>query len=284
MIVITAATGKLGRLVIQDLLQSIAPSQIVAAVRNPAKAQDLASLGIQVREADYARPATLAAALTGADKLLFISSSEIDGRAAQHEAVVQAAQTARVSLLAYTSILAADTSPLELARDHKATEALIRGSGLPYVFLRNGWYLENHTEALAPALAHGEILGAAGNGRFASAARADYAGAAAAVLTTEGYQNKMYELAGDAAYTLSELAAEVSRQSGKPVAYHNLTQSEYEAALIGFHLPPLLARVVADADACAAKGELDSTSHDLANLLGRPTTPLAQAVAHALQP
>lgn len=283
MIVVTGAAGKLGRLVIHYLLQRVAAQEIVAAVRSPGKAQDLQALGVHVREADYTRPATLPTAFAGADKVLLISSSELDGRVAQHEAVVQATQAAGVQLLAYTSILAADTSSLELARDHKATEALIRGSGLPYTFLRNGWYLENHTETLAPALAHGEILGAAGNGRFASAARADYAGAAAAVLTSDDHANKVYELAGDAPYTLSELAAEVSRQSGKPIAYHDLAPAEYEAALVGFHLPPPLAHVIADADAGAANGELDSTSRDLANLLGRPTTSLTQAVASALQ-
>jgi len=284
MIVVTGATGKLGRLVIQRLLEKVPPAEIVAAVRTPEKAADLAALGVQVRQADYAQPETLRPAFAGAEKVLLISGNELlGGRVAQHQAVIDAAKAEGVKLLAYTSILRADTSALALAREHKATEESIRASGLPFVFLRDGWYFENQTEALGPAVQHGAILGT-GEGRYASAARSDYAAAAVAVLTGPGHENKIYELAGDASYTLSDLAAEVSRQSGKPVAYTNLPPEAYQAALEGFGLPAALAAYLVDADLGAAQGELDDSSGDLRALIGRPTVTLADAVAAALRP
>ena len=282
MIVVTVATGQLGRLVLEALLKQTPTGEIVAAVRNPDKAQDLAALGIEVRPADYSRPETLARAFASADKVLLISSSEVGQRVAQHKAVVDAARAAGVKLLAYTSILRADTSSLDLAREHKETEAYIRASGAPFALLRNGWYLETHTGALAPALQHGAILGAAREGHFASAARADYAEAAAAVLLNDGHEGKVYELAGDVPYTLAEFAAEVQKQALKPVAYRNLPQAEFEAALVGFGLPAPLARLLADADAGAAKGDLDEAGDDLSRLIGRPTTSLESAVHAAL--
>ncbi len=283
MIVVTGATGKLGRLVIQGLLGKVPASEIVAAVRTPEKAADLAALGVGVKQADYSQPDTLRPALAGADKVLLISSSELGGpRLAQHQAVVDAAKAEGVRLLAYTSILRADTSALALAEVHKATEENIRASGLPFVFLRDGWYFENQTDALGPALQHGAILGT-GEGRYASAARADYAAAAVAALTEPGHENRVYELAGDTAYTLSELAAEVSRQAGKPVAYTNLPPEAYQAALEGFGLPAALAAYLVDADLGAAKEELDASSGDLRRLIGRPTVTLTDAVAAALK-
>ena len=220
-------------------------------------------------------------ALAGADKALLISSSDLsagsDARLAQHQAVIDAAKEAGVSLLAYTSLLHADTSALALAKVHKATEGKIRDSGLPFVFLRNGWYFENQTEALVPAIQHGTILGAAGAGRFASAARSDYAAAAVAVLTATGHENRIYELAGDAPYTLTDLAAEVSKQSGKPVAYKDLPPEDYQKALVGFGLPADLAALLVDAEMGAARGELDDSSGDLHALIGRRTGSLADA-------
>lgn len=284
MIVVTGATGKLGNHVIHELLKTVPAAQIVAAVRSIEKASALAALGVQVRMADYSRPDTLATAFAGAEKVLLISSSEVGRRVAQHQAVVDASLAANVKLIAYTSILRADTSKLGLATEHLATEQSIRRSGLPFVFLRNGWYLENHTEALAPALQHGAILGAAQDGRFAAATRQDYAAAAAAVLTGTGHENTVYELAGDASYTLAELAAEVSKAANKTVVYQNLSPREYETALLGFGLPAPVADLLADSDAGAATGELDSTSHDLRTLIGRPTTSMAQAVRTAVTP
>ena len=282
MIVVTGATGKLGRLVVDGLLKKVSASEIVAAVRSPEKAAELKARGVQVREADYSRPETLRAAFEGAEKVLLISSSEVGRRVAQHTAVIDAAKAAGVTLLAYTSLLHADTTTLVLAPEHKATEEALKASGVPYVLLRNGWYLENHTENLGPALQHGAVLGAAKDGKFSSAARADYAAAAVAVLTGEGFANKTFELAGDAAYTLTELAAEVSKQSGKTVVYRDLPVAEYAGVLTGFGLPEPIAQMLGKADEGAAKGELESDSRDLQTLMGRPTTALAEAVSVAL--
>lgn len=283
MIAITGATGQLGRLVIQSLLKTVPAAQIVAAVRSPDKAQDLAALGVQGRKADYTQPDTLDVALKGVQKLLLISSSEVGQRTAQHKAVIDAAQRAQVQLLAYTSVLRADSSPLGLAAEHVETEKLLRASGLPVVVLRNGWYTENYTASVPAALAHGAVLGAASHGRIASAARADYADAAAAVLATEGQAGKVYELAGDSAYTLADLAAEIARQSGKSVVYKDLPEAEYQAALVQVGLPAGFAALLADSDAAAAKGALFDDGRQLSQLIGRATTPLATTVAAALK-
>jgi len=283
MIVVTAATGHLGRLVIDQLLQKVPASQVIAAVRSPEKARDLAARGVQVREADYNQPATLEAAFQGAEKLLLISSSEVGQRVRQHQAAVDAAKKAGVRLIAYTSVLHADTSGISLAPEHLQTEAAIRASGLPFVLLRNGWYIENYTGNLAPALQHGALMGAARNGRIAAATRADFAAAAVAVLTTPGHEGKVYELAGDQPFTMAELAAEVSRQAGKPVTYKDLPADQYIGALEGVGLPAPVARMLASADQGIARGELDDQSGDLRRLIGRPTTPLAQAVAASLK-
>lgn len=283
MIVITGATGQLGRLVITELLQRGVPAgQIVAAVRSPAKAADLAAQGLHVREADYSRPDTLARAFTGAQRVLLISSSELGQRLPQHRAVVEAAQAAGVGQLVYTSLLRADSTPLGLGAEHSATEALIRASGLRHVFLRNGWYTENYLASVAPALQHGAFIGAAGQGRIASATREDFAAAAAAVLTQPIGDNRSYELAGDESYTLAELVAELNRQTGQAVAYVNLPQAEFEAALNGAGLPPALSALLADSDVGAAQGGLFDDGHQLSALIGRPTTPLAVAMARAL--
>ncbi|MGK5004986.1 SDR family oxidoreductase [Janthinobacterium sp. LB2P70] len=281
MIVITGATGNLGQHVIASLLKSVPAANIIAAVRNPAKAADLAARGVQVRQADYNDGASLDAAFKGATKILLISSSEVGQRAQQHQNVIDAAKRAGVSLLAYTSVLRADTSPLGLAAEHVITEAAIRASSLPYSFLRNGWYLENHTEHLAPVLAHGVVLGAAQNGRFSSAARADYAAAAAAVLTAAQPQ-AIYELAGDQGFTLAEYAAEVARQTGKAIVYKDLPQADFKAALVSVGVPEGFADLLADSDAGTAKGGLEDHGKQLSALIGRPTTRLLDAVKAAL--
>lgn len=282
MIIVTGATGQLGRLVIARLLKTVPAAQIVAAVRDVAKAADLAAQGVQVRRADYADPASLDAAFQGAGKVLLISSNELGQRGAQHRNVVDAAVRAKAGLLAYTSVLHADSSPLALAAEHRDTEAAVRASGLPYTLLRNGWYVENYTGSLGGALAHGALAGGAGEGRIAAAARADYADAAAAVLASAGPVEQVYELAGDRAFTLGELAAEVSRQSGKALPFHNLPQQAYRDMLVQVGLPVPLAELIADADAHAAKGALDDNSGTLGRLIGRPTISLADAVKAAL--
>ena len=282
MIVITGASGQLGRLVIQSLLTKVPASRIVAAVRNPQKASDLAALGVQIRRADYTDSAFLDAAFQGAEKVLLISSSEVGQRLAQHRNAIDAARRAGVSLLAYTSLLHADTSPLGLAGEHVATEAWLAQSGVPFVLLRNGWYTENYLASIPPALQHGAFIGSAGEGRIASAARTDYAEAAAVVLTTPGQSGKVYELAGDEAYTLAEFSAELSRQSGKAIPYVDLPENDYKAALIGAGLPEPIAGLLADSDSGAAKGGLFDETRQLGTLIGRPTTPLAVSMRAAL--
>lgn len=282
MIVVTGATGQLGRLVIQSLLTKLPAAQIVAAVRQPERAADLAELGVQLRQADYTKPATLDAAFQGAEKVLLISSSEVGQRTAQHKNVIDAAKRAGVSLLAYTSLLHADRSPLGLAAEHQATEALLKESGLPHVLLRNSWYTENYLASIPPALQHGAYIGSAGEGRIASAARADYAEAAAVVLTLAGQAGKVYELAGDESYTLAEFAAELSQQAGKSIPYVNLPEADFKAALVGAGLPEALAGLLADSDAGAAKGALFDDQRQLSRLIGRPTTALAVLIEAAL--
>lgn len=282
MIVVTGATGQLGRLVVKSLLKSTPASQVVAAVRTPSKAADLAALGVQIREADYGKPDTLTSAFAGATNVLLVSSTNIGQRIAEHKAVIDAAKSAGAQLLAYTSVLRADTSTLLVAPDHLATEQYLAASGVPWVFLRNGWYLENYTGGLSAAVEHEVIMGSAAEGRIAAASRADYAEAAAAVLSTPGHAGKTYELGGDSAFTLAELATEVSKQSGKTIAYKDMPEPAYEDVLRSAGLPDHIAHLLADSDEKASLGELYTTSRDLNRLLGRSTTSLATAVAAAI--
>lgn len=272
MIAVTGATGQLGRLVIEALRKKIAADHIVATVRSPAKAGDLAALGVVVREADYNKPETLATAFKGVDKVLLISGSEVGQREAQHRAVIDAAKAAGVKFIAYTSLLHTDTSPLSLGIEHRATEAMLATSGVPYALLRNGWYTENYAASIAPALAHHVFLGAAGEGRISSAARQDYAEAAAEVMVRDDQAGKVYELAGDDSYTLAEFAAEIAAQSGEKVDYVNLPQAEFAAALKAAGLPAPLADLLADSDVGVAQGGLFDDSRTLSQLIGRPTT------------
>ncbi|MBJ8825108.1 SDR family oxidoreductase [Citrobacter europaeus] len=278
MIAITGATGQLGQHVIESLLKTVPASQIVAIVRNPAKATTLSQQGITVRQADYSEEAALTTALQGIDKLLLISSSEVGQRAPQHRNVINAAQAAHVKFIAYTSLLHADTSPLGLADEHVATEKMLAESGIAYALLRNGWYTENYLASAPAALEHGVFIGAAGEGKIASATRADYAAAAARVISEDGHAGKTYELAGDAGWTLSQLAAELATQSGKKVVYQNLSEADFAAALKGVGLPAGLADMLADSDTGASKGGLFDDSHTLSKLIGRPTTSLADSV------
>lgn len=283
MIAVTGATGQLGRLVIAALLKKVPANQIIAAVRSPEKAKDLADLGVQVRQADYSQPETLDSAFKGAEKLLLISSSEVGQREAQHNAVIAAAKRAGVKLLAYTSLLHADKSPLGLGVEHRATEKALSEAGIPFVLLRNGWYTENYAASIAPALAHNAFIGSVGEGRISSAARQDYAEAAAAVLVFKDQGGKIYELAGDESYTLAEFSAEIAHQSGKKVDYVNMPEAEFAKALLGAGLPEGLANMLADSDAGAEKGGLFDDSHTLSKLIGRPTTPVKDVIAATLK-
>ena len=278
MIAITGATGQLGQHVVANLLKTTAADQLVAVVRNPAKAEALSQKGVVVRQADYGDEAALTKALQGVDKLLIISSSEVGQRAPQHRNIINAAKAAGVKFIAYTSLLHADTSPLGLADEHVATEKMLADSGIPYALLRNGWYTENYLASAPAALEHGVFIGAAGEGKIASATRADYAAAAARVIAEDGHAGKVYELAGDHGWTLSELAAELAKQSGKNVVYQNLSQADFAAALKSVGLPAGLADMLADSDIGASKGGLFDDSHTLSKLIGRPSTSLAESV------
>ncbi|CUW30420.1 MULTISPECIES: SDR family oxidoreductase [Streptomyces] len=281
-IVVTGATGHLGRHVVRQLLEKVPAEQITAVVRDEAKAADLAARGVRLAVADYNAPETFDGLFAAGDKVLLISGNEFDkGRVAQHTAVIEAARAAGVALLAYTS--APGTLTAALADDHRATERVLLASGLPYSLLRNGWYHENYTENLAPVLAHDAVVQAAGDGRVSSAARADYAAAAVAVLTGEGHENTTYELGGDEAWSFAEYAAELSRQTGREIAYNPVSVEDLTGILTGAGLPAPLAGILAGVDASIAKGELVVSSGDLSRLIGRPTTPLAEAVTAALK-
>lgn len=282
MIAITGATGQLGQRVIENLLKTVPARQIVAIVRNPAKADALSKQGITVRQADYTDQTAFTAALNGVEKLLLISSSEVGQREPQHKNVINAAKAAGVKFIAYTSLLHADKSPLGLADEHVATEKALADSGIPFALLRNGWYTENYLASAPPAIEHGVFIGTAGDGKIAAATRADYAAAAAKVISEDGHAGKVYELAGDSAWTLSELAAELSKQSGKPVVYQNLSEADFAAALKSVGLPAGLADMLADSDTGASKGGLFDDSHTLSKLIGRATTPLAESVKSIL--
>ncbi|MGP3986055.1 NAD(P)H-binding protein [Streptomyces sp. 3N207] len=280
MLVVTAASGQLGRLVIDALLDRDVPAgRIVAAVRTPDKAADLAARGVQIREADYDRPETLHNAFQGAEKVLLISGNEVGQRVAQHRAAIDAAKAAGAGLLAYTSVLHADTTTLSLAPEHKATEEYLRASGLPYSLLRNGWYIENYAQTVQQALATGEFVGAAGAGRVASATRADYAAAAAAVLAGDGHRKTVHELSGDTAWSRTEFAEALTDVSGSKVVYRDLPTEEFVRTLTDNGVPEDTAQFLGRLEADTAAGTLADTPGDLSQLIGRPTTPLRDALA-----
>jgi NAD(P)H dehydrogenase (quinone) len=283
-VVITGATGHLGRLVVQNLLQRGVPApDITAAGRDTTKIKDLADRGVRVRAIDYDDPATLDDAFRGAAKILLISASEVGQRVRQHGNAIDAAVRAGTGLLAYTSIAHADTNTMRLAGEHQATEAALRVSGLDYVLLRHSWYLENYTAQIPAILQQGSLAGSAGDGRVSAATRADYAAAAAAVLTIDERASQVYELGGDYGFTLAEVAAEISAQAGQPVSYHDLPVEEYTRLLVSAGLPEPAAATIADADGGLARGDLYVGGGQLRQLIGRPTTTLHDAVAAALR-
>ncbi|MBY8881280.1 SDR family oxidoreductase [Actinacidiphila acidipaludis] len=282
-IVVTGATGHLGRLVVDHLLASAPADQVVAAVRDKAKGAGLAERGVELREADYDRPETLTDVFRPGDVVLLISGSEVGRRVPQHTAVVEAARAAGVARLVYTGVLGGPDADFRLADEHKATEQAILDSGLTWTFLRNGWYHENYTAQIPVQLEHG-VVGSAGDGRIGAASRDDYAAAAAAVLTGEGHENRAYELSGDRAWTLAEYAAELSRQSGREVAHQDVPAEVLEGILTGAGVPAPIAAILVDVDVSGIRrGLLEGATDDLSRLIGRPTTPLADAVAAALR-
>lgn len=281
-IVVTGATGALGRLVIDELLARVPADQVAAAVRNKEKAAGLAARGVELRIADYSDPASLDGAFRSGDRVLLISGSEVGRRVPQHTAVIEAAKAAGVAQLAYTGILGGPDADFQLADEHKVTEQLILDSGLPYTFLRNGWYNENYTENLAPVLEHGAVVTNAGDGRVASAARADYAAAAATVLVSDGHLGQVHELSGDTAWSFAEYAAEVAKATGKEIVYRDVPAATHQEILTGAGVPEAMAAILADVGTAIERGLLATTSGDLARLTGRPTTPIATSIAAAL--
>jgi NAD(P)H dehydrogenase (quinone) len=274
---ITGASGQLGRLAVAALKARVPAAQIVALVRDPAKA---VGLGVATRAFDYSKPDV--AALKGIEVLVLISSNSFDDRAGQHRKAIDAAKTAGVKRLVYTGILKGEASPMLISQDHIATEAALRASGVAHTVLRNGWYIENKTGSLAGAIAAGALIGSSGAGKFSAAARKDFAEAIAVVATQGGHEGKAYELAGDTAFTMAELAAEVSKQTGKAIAYNDLPADVYAGIMTGFGLPEGFAHVLADSDVQAAKGALFDDSKTLSKLIGHPTTPMAEVVREAL--
>ncbi|MFD8969522.1 SDR family oxidoreductase [Streptomyces sp. NPDC059568] len=283
-IVVTGATGHLGRLVVESLLAADVPAGgIVAVARSEEKAAALVARGVELRLADYDRPETLAGAFGAGDRVLLISASEPGKRVPQHTAVIEAARAAGVAQLAYTGVLGGPEADFDLAADHKETERLILASGLPYTFLRNGFYTEVYTENLAPVLEHGAVVANAGEGRIGTAARADYAAAAAAVLTGDGHLNTAYELSGDTAWSFAEYAAELSRQTGRTIAHSDVPGETRLEILTGAGVPEPFAAILVDVDHAIERGRLAGGTGDLARLTGRPTTPLADSITEALK-
>lgn len=284
MYAVTGANGQLGQRVVTELVSRVGAGQVVALVRNPDKAAGLLPEGVEVRLFDYDRAETLADTLAGMDRLLLISSSEVGKRATQHGAVIDAASAAGVTYIAYTSILHADRNRLLLAEEHRATEAALVASGLPHAVLRNGWYNENYLMGIEATIAHGTVMGAAGKGRISAASRQDYAEAAAAVLADGETATRVFELAGDTAFTMEELAACIAQASGKPVTYLDMTQAEYSAALQAVGLPPMFADILADSSAGAASDVLFDEDRTLSRLIGRATTPITASIRQVLSP
>ena len=282
MIVVTGATGRLGQLVIDGLLQRVPPAQIIAAVRTPAKAASLTARGVTVRAADYNEPEQLSSAFTGADRVLLISSNDPRQSVTQHTAVIEAARQAGAGLLAYTSLWHADTSTLLTAAPHRLTEPVIRDSGVPYTFLRNNLYTDHYAPQIKQAAKSGIFVGSAGTGRVASATRADFAAAAVAVLTGDGHENKVYELGGDVAWSYAELVAVLSKATGHEIAYQSIPPAEHHKLLVAAGIPPVAADLFIDTYTGIADGQLADTPGHLRALIGHPTTSLADAVAAIL--
>lgn len=279
-IAIAGSTGQLGRIVVEKLKEKVPAGDIVALARDPGKAADL---GVSARQANYDEPASLDKALEGVDTLLMISANEVGKRTPQHRNIIEAAKKAGVKRIVYTSLLHADTSALDLAVEHRETEAMLKASGIAFTILRNGWYTENYNGAIAGALATGALVGSAGNGRISSASRADYADAAVAVLTSAGHEGKTYELAGDESWTLADLAREISGQAGRDIPYNDLNPADYSAGLQAAGVPGPLAAAIAGWDVAAGGGALYEDGRRLSALIGRPTTPFAQVVAAAIK-
>lgn len=278
---VTGATGKLGRLALDELLSRVEPSSVVALARNPAALADYAARGVTVRAADYDRPDSLPQALAGIDRLLLISGSALGERPRQHGNVIDAAKAAGVGFIAYTSILRANNTPIRLGAEHRLSEEKLAASGIPHALLRNGWYNENYILNLPHQVETGLITGAQGQGRISSASRADLAAGAVAVLL-QG-EPGTFNLAGDTGWTMEEFAAELGRQSGREIRYQDMGEGEFAASLVAAGLPEHYAPVFANSAYATSQGALYDDSGTLGRLIGRPTTPIAETIRQALQ-
>lgn len=279
---VTGATGQLGALALDHLLGKVDAANVVAIARNPAKLASYAAKGVVVRQGDFDDVASMEQALAGVDRLLLVSGSALGERPRQHGNVIDAAKAAGVSFIAYTSILNAQETPIKLGAEHAASEDKLAASGIPHALLRNGWYNENYVGNLAYQVQAGVITGAQGNGRISSASRADLAEGAAQVLLN-GKAGEVYNLAGDESWTLSDFAAEVSRQAGKQVVYEDMTEADFAASLLAAGLPAHYAPVFANSAYATSLGALQNDERTLSRLIGRPTTPIAQTIAAALK-
>jgi NAD(P)H dehydrogenase (quinone) len=275
---VTGASGQLGRLVVQRLLESCPATDVVAVVRDPSKAADLAAAGVEVRVADYNDRPSLDAAFAGLDRLLLVSSNEVGRRVPQHINAIEAAKGAGVRHVVYTSAPRATTSDLILAPEHKATEEYLASTGLSYTVLRNNWYTENYVQMLEQARTVHAVLTSAGDGRVASATRADYAAAASTVLRTDGHDGAIYELAGDEPWTFDDLAAAIGEILGTEVVTTNVSPDEHLEMLRSAGLDTATAGFVVAMNADIRAGRLAGGTHELSQLIGRPTTPLKESV------
>ncbi|KWX69405.1 NmrA family protein [Paenibacillus riograndensis] len=281
-IALTGATGHFGSIVAETLLKSVAAENLIVSVRNPEKADNLRTRGVDVRHGDFDQPETLDTAFAGVDRLLIVSADgDNDTRIRQHKAAVDAAVRAKVGFIVYTSVGHADSSSLFLAPVHRATEEFIRESGIPYSFLRNNWYLENEVGSIQAVQAGAPWLTSAGDGKVGWATRRDYAEAAAAVLAGEGHENTVYELSGTPA-TQAELAAVVGKLLGKEVPVQQVDDAAYADIMAKAGVPEAALPIVVAIQQAIREGALDIASSDFTKLLQRPLTPLSEGVKDLL--
>ncbi|WP_139488824.1 SDR family oxidoreductase [Brevibacillus dissolubilis] len=282
-LLVTGATGKLGSKVVEALLKTVPTSQLAVSVRNPEKAEHLRAQGVEVRHGDFDHPETLDAAFAGIDRLLIISADgDNETRIRQHTHAVEAAARAKVGFIAYTSLGNATESQLFLAATHQATEAAILKTGIPYSFLRNNWYLENETASIQAVMAGAPWLTSAGSGKVGWAPRQDYAEAAAAVLAGDGHENTTYELSGPL-LTQEELASALGTVLGKEVSVQQVDDATYADVMKGAGVPDFVIPILVAIQQGIREGSLEIESNDFEKLLGRPVTPINEALGQLVR-
>lgn len=282
-ILVTGATGKLGRKVAETLLGTVPAEQLAVSVRDPQKAEDLRARGVDVRQGNFDHPETLATAFAGVDRLLLISADgDNETRIRQHGNAVEAAQRAGVGFIAYTSLANAMESPIFLAPTHRATEEAIRKTGIPYAFLRNNWYLENEISGIQGVMAGAPWVTSAGSGKVGWALQQDYAEAAAAVLTGSGHENKIYELSGKL-LTQEELASALGAVLGKEVPVQQVDDAAYAEIMKGAGVPDFVIPMLVGIQEGIRSGALEVESGDFEKLLDRPLAPIQEALGQIVR-